>query len=358
MENNLFYYATSELSQDAFICWLASYAMEDVKSDNALKECAKEMLRLFVPELSGKDLALKCAPLKQLQNIDVLLIVQCEDTIYPIIVEDKTFTGEHSDQLNRYQKAIDDLFKKQPEMAGRKYAIKEVYYKTGYPRDLPKTGSSQYEIVYLEDILGLLRNHVNDTQNQIIHDYYDYWKDYGDKCMSFKTLSPAEWGWEATYAFFDGFDIKRLTGRADAWRGYNYVPNQTGGFIGMWYQFQDDTIVINDTKCEVYPQVESIEESGSRVFPIRMKLAISDGEKKSSGYSEIRNAAIFNNKWEYILGEYNFERPSRLGYGCHMTVGEYKADNCASSTQLEELLVRAFNDYTKFFKDLRNRVDG
>ena len=32
-KTNLFYYATSELSQDAFICWLLSHC---------LKECAEE----------------------------------------------------------------------------------------------------------------------------------------------------------------------------------------------------------------------------------------------------------------------------------------------------------------------------
>ena len=30
LKNNLFNYATSELSQDAFLCWLASYALEEI----------------------------------------------------------------------------------------------------------------------------------------------------------------------------------------------------------------------------------------------------------------------------------------------------------------------------------------
>ena len=37
LKNNLFEYATSELSQDAFICWLASYAHEEAEKDAALK---------------------------------------------------------------------------------------------------------------------------------------------------------------------------------------------------------------------------------------------------------------------------------------------------------------------------------
>lgn len=53
LKNNLFNYATSELSQDAFLCWLASYALEDAEPDDTLRSCAREMLELFVPEFNG-----------------------------------------------------------------------------------------------------------------------------------------------------------------------------------------------------------------------------------------------------------------------------------------------------------------
>ena len=74
MKNNLFYYATSELSQDAFICWLASFALEDAKPDHALRECAREMLTLFVPELKGHEFTLRSVE-RQEKNIDVLFSV-------------------------------------------------------------------------------------------------------------------------------------------------------------------------------------------------------------------------------------------------------------------------------------------
>ena len=53
LKNNLFNYATSELSQDAFLCWRASYALEAAEPDDALRSCAREMLELFVPEFNG-----------------------------------------------------------------------------------------------------------------------------------------------------------------------------------------------------------------------------------------------------------------------------------------------------------------
>jgi len=45
---NLFSYATSELSQDAFICWLLSWgAPEHKKSDFNLYECAISLITSF-----------------------------------------------------------------------------------------------------------------------------------------------------------------------------------------------------------------------------------------------------------------------------------------------------------------------
>ena len=52
MKNNIFSYATGELSQDAFICWLMSYAMKDAENDTALRMCAHDFLGQFIPELS------------------------------------------------------------------------------------------------------------------------------------------------------------------------------------------------------------------------------------------------------------------------------------------------------------------
>ena len=51
LNNKLFYYATKELSQDAFICWLCSYALEDVLNpDMSLRECAIDFIEAFLKE--------------------------------------------------------------------------------------------------------------------------------------------------------------------------------------------------------------------------------------------------------------------------------------------------------------------
>lgn len=48
-KNNLFMYATSELSQDAFICWLMNFAHKDhLNEDVVLTNCAKELLSKII----------------------------------------------------------------------------------------------------------------------------------------------------------------------------------------------------------------------------------------------------------------------------------------------------------------------
>ena len=57
LKNNLFQYATKELSQDAFICWLCSFALEDAsKDDMALVTCAKELASEFLERGLNKEI--------------------------------------------------------------------------------------------------------------------------------------------------------------------------------------------------------------------------------------------------------------------------------------------------------------
>ena len=45
MENNIFKYATKELSQDAFICWCANWFNDN--SNQKLQEMSIELMKLF-----------------------------------------------------------------------------------------------------------------------------------------------------------------------------------------------------------------------------------------------------------------------------------------------------------------------
>ena len=147
IKNNLFFYATSELSQDAFICYLMSFLLKDAKEDSVLQACAKSLLVKMVPKLAGKNIVLENVE-RQIDHMDVLLTVISEEEKYKIVVEDKINTSEHSNQLLRY---LDIIHKKYPEFLAR-----GVYYKTGFQSDLSVIEEAGYQIITRSEMLDLL----------------------------------------------------------------------------------------------------------------------------------------------------------------------------------------------------------
>ena len=82
--NNIFRYATSELSQDAFICWLLSYATEDGwNKDSQLRECAIVFMGNIL-ESKGSywhaDMRIN-AIRRQYKNIDILVDGKYEEKL-------------------------------------------------------------------------------------------------------------------------------------------------------------------------------------------------------------------------------------------------------------------------------------
>lgn len=108
---NLFKFATSELSQDAFICWLLSWAKKEYKKGDdkqrALNGIANRVLALFF-EKAGKEIPNTIETIvvqRQVSNIDILCIIN--DT-YCVLIEDKVGSIQHSNQLVRYKQFMID----------------------------------------------------------------------------------------------------------------------------------------------------------------------------------------------------------------------------------------------------------
>src|SRR5690606_37875466 len=102
---NLFRFATSELSQDAFLCWLLSWSQKGYRDhDKALHNVAVDFVSTIFSahHLSAPPIhSIKI--LRQFKSLDVLAIINDE---YAILIEDKTYTKNHSNQLVRYREAV------------------------------------------------------------------------------------------------------------------------------------------------------------------------------------------------------------------------------------------------------------
>ena len=126
VSHNLFDYATSELSQDAFFCWLLSYSTKESKEEHGdlfrvsqrflkrmlNKDDKEDRLDYYVMDIERQrkvNIAIHDADGSKLKNkkglVDIFVKVkESENNLY-LIIEDKIDTWEHN-QLEAYYKAV------------------------------------------------------------------------------------------------------------------------------------------------------------------------------------------------------------------------------------------------------------
>ncbi len=271
---NIFDYATGELSQDAFICYLLAFGKEEYK-----KEFPKEykMAHAFLA-LCGieKEEILKIR--KQYLKIDVLI----ETTNHLLIVEDKTGSKEHDDQIVRYVKAL-----KETDLAKGK-TIKVCYLKTGdyvcpyksTDKVLPQSACCS---LCRKDMLDLLKK--EHSCNLIFESFYRRLDSIEKRIQAcddadINTWIPEKW--------FD-FLCRELKGYGDKF-DLDWVSNARGGFYGCWFDWYP---VGNG---EDYRQIEIFFENG-KTSQVKMCFKFSSADKEctrdcKSLIKDLQNKAV------------------------------------------------------------------
>lgn len=223
-KNNLFTFATSELSQDAFICWLMNFAHKDhLNEDVALTKCAKELLRKIV---NIEDDLFVTNVKKQYKNIDVFLQVNKK---YNIIIEDKTFTHQHGDQIDRYRKSLID--EGLSDIICVYYKIVEQAYEENAAINITR-----------KDLLEIFSKYKDETDNSIFLDYYDHLLAIDEDVMGYQNAPIKKWRDEYRHAYKGFFDhlIKDKIVKLNKDYGWGYVSNQSKGFWGFWWFYLSD----------------------------------------------------------------------------------------------------------------------
>ncbi len=291
---NLFYYATSELSQDAFICWLLKWASPECKGiDIHLHKCGIKLIKIFFEKHYKilPDPIEKVVVKKQDSNIDVLCIV---NDIYAIIIEDKTRTKQHSGQLGKYLNEITDQDYK-------KENILPIYFKTYDQSSYATVEANDYKVFLRSDFLSILDlKNESKVKNAIFEDFRSHLHAIEDRVQSYhdKQIPDKENKWKRDTWTGIYMRLQDELGKGN----WDYVSNKKGGFMGFWWGFQ------GDESCKQYLQLEE------------NKLCFKIKVKEKSQRKELRK------KWYKILkskcSEFgiNFERPNRFGNGKYMTV--------------------------------------
>lgn len=317
---NLFEFATSELSQDAFLCYLLSFSKNEYNKNFPLEY---EFSRTFIEFMLGKvglDIEVESIEIKkQYKNIDVLLIVNDQ---YYLVIEDKTNTNERKDQIKSY---IKELGKEISEKN-----IKGVYFKTG-DESLQNYRNKEYPYINREMIINLFKKYKGN--NLIFNDFISNLQDMQNKRDRYLKVHPKKFEWVETIGFYNALDdeFERLKEEnifpKDIIFNWGYTPNQNGGF--MCYYFQN---VVNLVGESFYLQIEKIKVKDSKEEQKRntcwteKEVPYSDITLVLKRCSENKNIKIsydvlelFKKKFEKKFKDKKLLKPNKFSKGTWMT---------------------------------------
>ena len=136
MKPNIFDIATKELSQDAFITWLLQFADSKYEeSDPKIHECGKlfvtELIRTQLQNFNEEITIVEAG--RQWKHIDIWAKINNK---YLVIIEDKTNSSQHGDQLKTYKETAES----EATESGFQHVVC-VYLKTGNESKAIKTYS-------------------------------------------------------------------------------------------------------------------------------------------------------------------------------------------------------------------------
>ena len=129
---NIFNFATKELNQDAFLCWLISNF-----EDETIGKYSYDFINEFA-HFDFKVGEIKIITIKQ-QESDIDIVVdlwtskaKCPESHYVIIIEDKTASSAHTSQLKRYADIVDKWNNNEDGFKNRR---RKIFYKTNFLTD-------------------------------------------------------------------------------------------------------------------------------------------------------------------------------------------------------------------------------
>ncbi len=226
---NLFDYATKELSQDAMICWLIDWAGRETNGDlegEELRQCGLA----FVDALFSKwrkwdysvDLgdSIRTEVRRQEKRIDVLACVECVDGRHVLLIEDKTNTGAHDNQLERCISSVLEgktCFKNVTEDT-----LWPIYCRTGNHSLKHRQHAEQqgYAVFDRTDFLNVLRTYQG--TNEILIDFRRHLERWQEETDSFMEWTEYSWGVKRTKGGSERSD--RSQWAKHGWEGlYRYI---------------------------------------------------------------------------------------------------------------------------------------
>ena len=260
-------------------CWLIKWSDKKYQDeDEELHNIGQSFVKLLI---SNQDCIIdKINVIKQKQNIDI--VVEINNNI-ALVIEDKTETSVHHNQLEKYRQEIKDTYK------GKGFELRYAYVKTGNEplSTLEDVKTKGYNIILRKEILKCIDKYNGDCQ--LLLDYIEHLRIIEAKTNQFSLIPFNEWKneWYSWQGFYMELE-KSLT--KPNWK---YIPNQSGGFLGLyWYKHHINQSVYNDKMYLLFEESKlcfkvSCDDTSrqSDVRNIQSKKILNLAKDK--GYSEI-----------------------------------------------------------------------
>jgi len=236
MKPNIFKYATSELSQDAFFCWLLEWSSKEYNGEELNKISLKFINYICKNTNIDRINSIESIEIrKQEKNIDFYVII---NNRLIILFEDKTKTKLRGDQLKRYKEYIENKYKN--------YEKSFVYIKSDiiFSNETKEVEKENYLIIDLYKLIEIL----DDVNLHVIYnDYIDYLHDKRNNYLSYKTNAFHEWSEKNWLGFIHELNYKLENSEF----GKHYKGNDTWWLVLSSREEEDHelTLEINDKEC-------------------------------------------------------------------------------------------------------------
>jgi len=298
-ETNLFRWATSELSQDAFICWLLSWAdrRNAVKNPDAHRAGLAFLNSILQqsgqPPASTETIVIH----KQLEAVDIVVEVGGDRVI---LIEDKTDTTEHGDQLERYKVAVGAHFPNR--------TVIPVFCKTGDQSGYQKARAAGYVLFLRRNLLSALRDiKMANFRNDIFDDFLAMIESREAATESYLHTEIGKWSHFAWQGFF--LNLQEALPEVE----WGYVPHARGGFMGAWWHFGEWL------GWQTYLQIEE--------NVLVMKMGCWDTNHPSSVRAEVRDRWFEELRAASKASSVEIRQPPRRGNGTTMTAAHIGSGN-------------------------------
>ncbi|MFB6348175.1 PD-(D/E)XK nuclease family protein [Moraxella sp. ZJ142] len=347
-KNNLFALAYKELSQDAFFAWLFNFANPVYKnSHEQLHDCAVSLLQKWlginidIATIEVKTQETFSTEDKENENvkrrnaIDLFIIIN-KNTY--LIIESKTNSSLHSNQLERYTKHAKENYKN----------FTGIYLKTGNESNYVRANiHPAFKAITRQDLLEHFNSykdsiHKDGIRNDIFIDFVENLQDIENQTNSFEQSSPENWEWRQWEGFYQKLDNLNLL------EDWFYVDRRSGGFLAADFKGKQW-----QSKHGEYKILFAVHEK-QLVFGIFLGDTNKQNNKDKSIKREVRDEfaeRLPNAAKDKFL---KITKPKRLGMGKFTRVAfvdKYWLDDAGNYIGIDEM-IKKMKQYHEFLLSL------